>query len=472
MQSLKLPRSFVIVAICFGWVALFSQLARSQPPVRIFIANDDHTDFMWTAKEAAYERAFIELLDFHLNLAEQTDNNPAPYRNRFNADGSHWLWSYEEHRSPAEFQRLMRRVKDGTISAPLNALVSCYGGQPLEGVLRGMYYAGRLERRFDHRFRLAVAMENQTLPLGLASLFAGSGAQYSWKGVCGCATRVPWSQLTRRPHEICWWRGPDGQRLLLKWHSLSNQGNKQTGGYAEAFDPRAAISFLDSDPLFLSRYRTPGAAEPYSVRAAFGYGWDALGRTTGEFNSDPANYPLTDHFHEIAEQESDSGRQVVVSNQQDFFEEFKALYGQSLPSQSVTYGNEWDLYSASMAETSARVKRAVEKLRSAELLATFVSLKTPGFMTSRIAARDLAYRNLGLYWEHNWTADGPVSRNDRAAWQEKLANEIESYVNSLYDDSLLELGSLIPRPTDSFRFFVLNPLSWRRTEAVDITVPG
>jgi len=72
-----------------------------------------------------------------------------------------------------EFQRLKNHVKSGHISAPLTALVSCYGGQPAEAVLRGMYYSGRLERRFDYRFRLAVAMENQTQPLGLASLWAG-----------------------------------------------------------------------------------------------------------------------------------------------------------------------------------------------------------------------------------------------------------------------------------------------------------
>ena len=54
-----------------------------------------------------------------------------------------------------------------------------------------MYYAGRLERRDVVRFPLATAMENQTLPLGLAPLWAGSGARYSWKGICGCATKFP-----------------------------------------------------------------------------------------------------------------------------------------------------------------------------------------------------------------------------------------------------------------------------------------
>ena len=43
------------------------------------------------------------------------------------------------------------------------------------------------------------------------------------------------------------------------------------------------------------------------------------------------------------------------------------------PTQAVTFGNEWDLYCAAMAEASARVKRAVEKLRAAEATSGSVS---------------------------------------------------------------------------------------------------
>ena len=69
----------------------------------------------------------------------------------------------------AEFERVIRRVRDGHLGVPLNAMVSCYGGQPAEAVLRGMYYAGKLERKYDLRIPLAVAMENNTLPWCLAS---------------------------------------------------------------------------------------------------------------------------------------------------------------------------------------------------------------------------------------------------------------------------------------------------------------
>jgi len=443
-------------------------------PVRIFLGEDDHTDFMWTADAQTYERVFVEMLDHHLALAAQTAGNEPPFRHRFNCDGNHWLWSYERSRPAADFEHLMARVKDGTIRAPLNALVSCYGGQPTEAVLRGMYYSGRLERRFGLRFKLAVAMENQTFPLGLASLWAGAGADYSWRGVCGCASRMRNRELAHREHEIYWSAGIDGQRVLMKWHSFALPGgSKRSGGYAEAFDPVKAVEFLDKDPDFLKRYRAPGAAEPYRVRAAFGFGWDALDRKTGEpYAPNPKQYPFVDHFHRIAKAMSNAERQVIVSNEEDFFRDFESRYGGLLPTESVTHGNEWDLYSASLAETSAQVRRAVEGLRTAEAMATLVSLQRPDFLNGREAARDQAFQNLGLFWEHDWTADGPVTREARADWQRKLAADIAGYVDGLAADSTAALAELIAAPAGVQRFFVFNPLGWARTDIADLPYDG
>ncbi len=174
-----------LVAICL----LIRPTAAQQR--RLYIANDDHTDLMWTADAETYAKVFVEMLDWHAKLADQTADNPPPYRNRFNCDGSYWLYCYEQRKSPDEFAKLIARVRAGSISAPLNSVVSCYGGQPAEAVLRGMYYSGRLERRYDLRFPLAVAMENQTLPLGLASLFAGSAR--NTRGEVSAAAQRNWN---------------------------------------------------------------------------------------------------------------------------------------------------------------------------------------------------------------------------------------------------------------------------------------
>ncbi|MBP8256481.1 MAG: hypothetical protein KAX37_04095 [Opitutaceae bacterium] len=139
----------------------------------------------------------------------------------------------------------------------------------------------------------------------------------------------------------------------------------------------------------------------------------------------------------------------------------------------MTYGNEWDLNSTARPDLTARVKRAVERLRGAELLATLVSLREPGFMRDHDVQRDRANLALGLFWEHNWMVGGGfITRTQRAAWQEQLAAQIEAHVDSLQTTAASRLGTLIPRPEETHRFFVLNPLGWTRTTAADFAYDG
>jgi alpha-mannosidase len=451
-------RGFLFTAAATATGLLFAKLERvaGRPLLpapaaqkRIYLAPDDHTDYMWTADEATYRAAFLDMLDYYLNLADSTAGNAAPYQSRWNCDGTLWVWEYERYRSAAQFQRLIDRIRDGHISVPMNALCLVLGGAPAEAVLRGMYYAGALQRRYNLDFPLAYAMENQTQPYGIGALWAGAGAKYSWKGICGCASEVP--DAWDRQHEIYWWVGPDGSRLLMKWNSMLH-GNQSIGGYAEARNPSAVVDFVSANSGFLQRYA-------YAVIGAFGKGWDDLKTLTSEFIS-------------VAQSRTNAGRQVIVSNEHDFFEDFEASYGADLPSVACTFGNEWELNVASLAEVSARVKRAVEKLRGAEALATLVSLKQPAFMTGREAARDLAFLNLGLYWEHCWTADGPVGQTPRLNWQRRLASEIEAYVNPLHANGVAALGAMIQSSGANERFFVFNPLSWARTDMADYAYSG
>src|SRR5437868_6120422 len=81
--------------------------AFSQTPKRIYLAPDDHTDYMWTLDEEGYRQAFVEMLDFYLNQIDATAGNPSPSQARWNCDGSFWLWIYEHNKSAADFNRLI-----------------------------------------------------------------------------------------------------------------------------------------------------------------------------------------------------------------------------------------------------------------------------------------------------------------------------------------------------------------------------
>jgi alpha-mannosidase len=414
-------------------------------PDRYYIGNDDHTDYMWAATDVEYSQAFLRMLDYYMAQAENTAANPADSRGRFNLDGSLWVREYERQRSPAQFQRLVSHLRDGSLTMPLNTLVQLYGAMPAEAVLRSFYYAGRLERREGLRFPLVVPMENQTLPGGVASLWAGSGALYSWKGVCDCATPV---DVTSRPREIYRFAGPDGQSVLMKWNAFYD--SRSLGGYAEARDPVAAVDRMQNDPAFRARW-------PWPVAAAFGYGWDDVQTTT-------------DAFVQASLQLSDASRRVIVSNEVDFFRDFEATSGAGLASYGASFGNDWELLTASMGEVTAAMKRGVEKLRTAEALATVVSLEDATFMSGRTVARDSAMMACGLYYEHSWGPGPGVNAAQRAAWQRRIQGALAGYVDRLQADGLARLGALVARPPGVERHVVFNPLSWTRTDAADLDV--
>ncbi|MCX6565541.1 MAG: glycoside hydrolase [Candidatus Aminicenantes bacterium] len=417
---------------------------------RVYIANDDHTDYMWSTDENTYRQAFLEMLDYYLNLADQTAGESSDFRSRFNTDGNFWVRVYEQSRSMTDFERLIEKIKDGSIGVPLTLLNLAYGAMPAEAVLRSMYYAGKLERRYGLRLKLALAQENQTLPFGLGTLWAGAGASFFWKGICGCASRVP--DAWDRPHDTYWWTGLDGSRILTKWNSMIRHNNYDIGGYAEARDPSGAVDFVSADAGFQARH-------PYDVIGIFGYGGDDL-------------KTFTDLFVQQAKAKSIANRKVIVSNIIDFFEDFTAAYGPTAPTQSVSFGNEWDILSASMAELSGRVKRASEKLRAAEAMASLVILQNAGFMRGREDERESAWVDLGMYYDHDWTADGPISRDARAAWHRERAAGIESYVEALFNDALAALGGMISKSESSPRFFVFNSLGWLRTGEADLPFAG
>ncbi len=458
--------------LLFLWMAImlipvaYSQVIHTgkQPIKRIYLANDDHTDYFWTANEEGYDSAFVEMIDFYLDQIDLTRNAPDDYQSRFNCDGIIWLQTYEKYRSPEQFQRLLSAIRSGHISMPLHMLINCYGGQPTEAVLRGMYYAGQVERKYGLRFRMAGTMENNTIPLGLSSLWAGSGARYSWNGIGGYGSQMSLEYRAERRNQLYNYMGPDSSGVIMKWYMHDKKKTAPLGGYAElrmTYTPQDLIAEISTmvgrldemcDTIsFNSKY-------PYNAAGGFGVGHDDLKTLLGK--------PYLD----IAEQYTTPDRRVRVSVFEDFFEDIEQNYPQR-PSEMVTYGNEWDLYTASMNETTAKMRRSTEKLRGAEALATLVSLNKPDFAADLTGMRGKAWNAFGQYWEHDWTGDSEVGVKERPAWQIRLQEDLTSYVDTLTDRAVEALGHQIAKASAP-RFFVFNALNWSRSDVADVAWDG
>lgn len=433
---------------------------------RIYLALDDHTDFMWTANAARYDSAFVNMLDYYLDKIDSTRSNPDDFQMRFNCDGSRWMQAYQRYRTPEQFDRLISAIKSGHISVPLNALINCYGGMPTEAAIRGMYYAGQIERKYDLRFRMAGTMENNTLPLGMSSIWAGSGAKYSWYGIGGYGSQMTYEYRENRRNQLYNYTGLDGSSVLMKWYKLGERKGTPFGSYAEtrttmkSKDPVAEIGTVIPRLEAMCDTISPDSDYPYNAVAAFGYGHDDL-----------ETY-IANEFIQVAKNGTTPTRKVRVSILEDFYHDIENNYP-DLPSECVSYGNEWDVLSASMNETTAKMRRSTEKLRGAEALAAVVSTRSNNnIFTDRLMEdRDKAWDSFGCYWEHDWTGDSKVAMKERPNWQIDLQKNLTTYVDTLQNLSIKLLGNQI-RKSEYPRFFVFNPLGWMRSDVADFEWNG
>ena len=401
---------------------------------RLYLSNDDHTDYMFSADEKGYDTLFVNMIDAWMANNNATNANPPDYQTKFNCDGTFWAWVYAKHKTAAQFQAFMNQVKSERIVIPMNPLIVTYGCIPAEAALRGMYYAGELKKKYNIPFDIAMTMENQVMPLGLASLWKGCGAKYSWYGVCNCGTQVP-GLLNPRQKEIYWYKGLDDSGVLMKWYTKT--GDHTLGNYSEARNPAVAIADLTS--------KVNTANYNYNIAGAFGVGGDRA-------------EILRDSLVAQARSSSNASRRIIVSNQLDFFRDFERNYGATLPTLTQTYGTEWEHGCASLSEVSAAVKRSLEKLRSAEAMATIVARTDPSFANTLDSLRREAWISIGIYWEHNFIGNGPaVSNPVRAAWLKRVQQSFTRYVDQLYSLSITNLANQIKKSSTNKRFFVFNP---------------
>ena len=82
----------------------------------------------------------------------------------------------------------------------------------------------------------------------------------------------------------------------------------------------------------------------------------------------------------------------------------------------------------------------------------------PEFMNGRDDAREKAWMALGLYWEHNFGMSNPqvFLFEERVNWQNRLADDLQFYVDRLHSDAISSLGSLIQSTGTDEQIFVFN----------------
>ncbi len=433
------------------WALVFlAGLALSGVPAAahtLYLGNDNHTDYGWNATAAQYDASMLGELDYYLGRIAATAGAPDDEQARYNADCWWYLWLYEKHRSPAQFLQLIFRMLDGHIHVPLNPFVTLYGALPTEAAIRAGYYPGRLERKYGVPFRTGQDVENQTIPWGLASIWAGSRVKYSWRGICACATPAPYGD---HQTENFIWEGPDGKTVLMKWYRYVHPYS--LGGYAEIRNNESQPALQSIVDTYKSRYPSLAAT------ALFGRGGDNVTDKTMIVETLAKTWNL-EHPG------GDRARNALIP---DYFKAIEPQAG-SLPSLRGGWGNDWDLWPAALSERTAKMRRAIERLRTAEMLGALAAWRDPASWPPQQVALEQAFTDYWKYFEHGWNEAGVGIQSvidNKFAW----STSFDTAVTSADTASATAVASLFQTPNED-RFAVLNALGFDRTDLADLDVP-
>lgn len=403
----------------------------------LYLAHDNHLDYAAQSTPAEQDQLLLEELDFYLAQIAATAGNPPPLQARYNLDSWWALKLYEERRTPEEFAALIEAMLSGHLSVPINPFIELYGAMPAEAAIRASYYPGRIERQhFGVLFPTAVSTDSHGAPWGLASLWAGCGARWAWKGICGCSNGTFTGERT---DEVFFWIGADGRRLLMKWYLPS--GN--FGGLAEARD-------------ILSESTAEAAIARYSVRPPLlpATGLFGAGGTDLEYRSDFV--PLAEAFNA-----SHANDRIVVSNQHDYFTAVERS-GVALPEHRGSYGIDQDLRAASLSQSTGSLRRAMERLRTLEALAAVLHGEDPSLWAREQPAIEAGMNDLFKYFEHNFD-----DAAQKQAWAATLPAVVEDGIARLTERFAARFA-----PSTQDRFAVFNPLGFTRTDYVDVPLAG
>ena len=145
-----------------------------------------------------------------------------------------------------------------------------------------MYYAGQIERKYNLRFRMAGTMENNTLPLGMSSIWAGSGAKYSWNGIGGYGSQMSYEYRANRRHQLYRYTGLDGTSVIMKWYMYDEKKTASLGSYAELRTTMKPVNPVKEIGGMIPRLDamcdtiSSDSKYPYNSAEAIGYGHDDL----------------------------------------------------------------------------------------------------------------------------------------------------------------------------------------------------
>jgi hypothetical protein len=368
---------------------------------------------------------------------------------RFSMDGGWCLEQFEKTRSAEERKRVLAAIQKQQLFLPAQYANLLTGFPTAETLIRSLYPSANFSREHDTPFNYANIADVPSYSWSYVSILAAAGI----KDFAAAANnhRAPvLIQGRLNEHSPFWWKGPDGQKVLM-WYSRSYLQMTELFGM-----PPLLAAGEDTIPLFLQQYEHPD----YRASAVIVYG-------TQVENEDlfPEQAELADKWNAHW-----AYPHMEYSGFHDALETIRRQYGDDLLTFSGDGGPYWELGIASDARYAAMERENESRAPSAEKLSTITSLIDPRVAIDKPAI-DSMWSDMTLMDEHTWGSWNSVSDPDSSEAKEQIAVKdsfaikARATVDSLMRAGMANLADSISAGANSL--IVFNTLNWQRNGIVE-----
>jgi hypothetical protein len=432
----------------------------------VYITNDNCPDYTWGFTEEQTRRAMADLVAAHLDLMTRTDGEAPENRDRYNAAVTQEVLCFLE-RYPERAEELAARVREGRLFVSPLLCNTLWGLHSIEGAIRSLCSARRLERAWGVRLDVAEHIELPSLPWGMATILAGCGVR--WLSIPFLDYDCTFSELESPPifrHE-----GPDGSAInviLDRWASF-------TAGYMQG-------AYLLNDPRMIAG-ECPEFSEMEADEAApVNMGWVPFyawlkddyplrvvlaSGTHGDLN--PGSGAQAAEFAEkirAYNERSDPHPRLVNATLAQFCQAADEA-APALKTVRGDFGHSWELWPVSLAKQVADMRENERQFLAVEALLALAVARQPELYATLRPEYEQAQWCWAMLSDHAWNGTDDANRRHNAELRRGWNEEFARITAQLRETARTALGTMAPEGTVT----IFNGLSAPRGDLVWVEAP-
>ena len=427
----------------------------------VYIYPHSHVDIGYTNTQANCEFIHKHNLDVAMDLIEKTANYPEDARFRWNPEVTWPVERYLATESKEKKERLMKFIKDGSISIDAGYISTNTSAASDEELLHLFSFGKKMARESGRPVQTMVQVDVPGMSWGVVSAAKQMGIKYCLSPYNGIGRIGLASQFECKPF---WWVGPDKKTKVLFLQTGSYNPGAQLKGMPYAMEIMGQTDRSKIMPFIKTDNPRAHFIDPYLdqrlpwLESRKDYPYDVFPMTWSMADNTPIDVDLPDAVKSWNEEYAYPHLKICTAT--EMVGVFEEKWGDQLPTLQGDYTEYWTDGLGTAAKQTGRSREVKEQLVQAEILWSMLNPKQ--------AAPDEdiqeAWRYMLLSTEHTWMFSDP--------YKEPISSEILKVKFGYFDtaakltEQVLQQAYAKVENKTSDRFSVFNTNTWNQSGVV------